>query len=31
VIFVGEVINADYDPGGRPLLFYRGGYAKLGT
>jgi 3-hydroxy-9,10-secoandrosta-1,3,5(10)-triene-9,17-dione monooxygenase reductase component len=31
VIFVGEVINADYDPGGRPLLFDRGGYAKLGA
>ena len=29
VIFVGEVLHADYDPAGRPLAFFRGGYAKL--
>jgi flavin reductase (DIM6/NTAB) family NADH-FMN oxidoreductase RutF len=29
VIFVGEVINADHDPGGRPLLFYRGNYSSI--
>lgn len=31
VIFVGEVINADFDPQGRPLLFYRGAYERLGS
>lgn len=30
VIFVGEVINADFDKAGRPLLFYQGAYARLG-
>jgi len=30
VIFVGEVINADFDRSGRPLLFYQGAYARLG-
>jgi flavin reductase (DIM6/NTAB) family NADH-FMN oxidoreductase RutF len=29
VIFIGEVLNADYDPKGRPLLFYRGRYARV--
>ncbi len=29
VIFVGEVINATYDPDGRPLLFFGGGYRRL--
>jgi 4-hydroxyphenylacetate 3-hydroxylase, reductase component len=29
VIFVGEVLHADYDPAGRPLAFFRGGYVKL--
>ena len=30
VIFVGEVLNADCDPDGRPLAFYRGGYTRIG-
>jgi 3-hydroxy-9,10-secoandrosta-1,3,5(10)-triene-9,17-dione monooxygenase reductase component len=30
VIFVGEVIHADYDPAGKPLGFFRGGYSKIG-
>ena len=29
VIFVGEVLHADYDPAGSPLAFFRGGYARL--
>ena len=29
VIFVGEVLHANYDPAGSPLAFFRGGYAKL--
>ena len=29
VIFVGEVLHADYDPAGRPLALFRAGYAKL--
>jgi 3-hydroxy-9,10-secoandrosta-1,3,5(10)-triene-9,17-dione monooxygenase reductase component len=29
VIFVGEVIHADWDPNGRPLGFFRGAYARL--
>jgi 3-hydroxy-9,10-secoandrosta-1,3,5(10)-triene-9,17-dione monooxygenase reductase component len=29
IIFVGEVIKYDYDPEGRPLLFWHGGYHKL--
>jgi 3-hydroxy-9,10-secoandrosta-1,3,5(10)-triene-9,17-dione monooxygenase reductase component len=29
VIFVGEVLHADYDPAGRPLAYYRAGYTKL--
>jgi hypothetical protein len=28
VIFVGEVINFDHDPKGKPLVFWRGGYHK---
>ena len=28
VIFVGEVINFDHDPDGKPLVFWRGGYHK---
>jgi 4-hydroxyphenylacetate 3-hydroxylase, reductase component len=30
VIFVGEVINADFDRAGKPLLFYQGAYARIG-
>jgi flavin reductase (DIM6/NTAB) family NADH-FMN oxidoreductase RutF len=29
VIFVGEVISAEHDPTGRPLLFYRGSYTSI--
>jgi flavin reductase (DIM6/NTAB) family NADH-FMN oxidoreductase RutF len=29
VIFVGEVIHADWDPNGRPLGFFRGTYTRL--
>ena len=29
VIFVGEVMNAEHDPDGRPLLFYRGSYGRI--
>jgi hypothetical protein len=29
VIFVGEVLHADYDPQGKPLIFFRGTYSKL--
>jgi hypothetical protein len=29
VIFVGEVIHADWDPNGRPLGFFRGAYTRL--
>ena len=29
VIFVGEVISAEHDPAGRPLLFYRGSYTSI--
>jgi 4-hydroxyphenylacetate 3-hydroxylase, reductase component len=29
VIFVGEVINAEHDPTGRPLVFYRGQYKSI--
>lgn len=29
VFFIGEVLNADYDPKGRPLLFHRGRYARV--
>jgi flavin reductase (DIM6/NTAB) family NADH-FMN oxidoreductase RutF len=29
VIFVGEVLSADSDPTGRPLVFFRGGYARI--
>ena len=28
VIFVGEVINFDHDPKGKPLVFWRGGYHR---
>lgn len=28
VIFVGEVINFDHDPHGKPLVFWRGGYRR---
>jgi flavin reductase (DIM6/NTAB) family NADH-FMN oxidoreductase RutF len=31
VIFVGEVINFDYDPDGKPLVFWRGSYHRAGT
>jgi flavin reductase (DIM6/NTAB) family NADH-FMN oxidoreductase RutF len=30
VIFVGEVLNYDFDPQGKPLIFWRGGYCKVG-
>ncbi len=29
VIFVGEVIHAEHDPEGRPLVFHRGKYAGI--
>ena len=29
VIFVGEVISAEHDPTGRPLLFYGGNYSSI--
>ncbi len=31
VIFVGEVVNSEYDPDGKPLLFYRSAYQTLGS
>lgn len=31
VIFVGEVVNFDHDPEGKPLLFWRGGYRRTGA
>jgi 4-hydroxyphenylacetate 3-hydroxylase, reductase component len=30
VIFVGEVLKYDFDPHGRPLVFWRGGYCHVG-
>lgn len=30
VIFVGEVLKFDHDPNGRPLVFHRGAYRKIG-
>jgi 4-hydroxyphenylacetate 3-hydroxylase, reductase component len=30
VIFVGEVLNYDFDPNGKPLVFWRGGYFRVG-
>ena len=30
VIFVGEVVNFDHDPDGKPLVFWRGGYHRAG-
>ena len=30
IIFVGEVVNFDFDPKGTPLLFYRGKYREIG-
>lgn len=29
VIFVGEVLRYDFDPNGKPLLFWRGDYRKV--
>jgi flavin reductase (DIM6/NTAB) family NADH-FMN oxidoreductase RutF len=29
VIFVGEVMRCEYRPEGKPLLYYRGGYAQV--
>jgi len=29
VIFVGEVLRYDFDPNGKPLLFWRGGYRRM--
>lgn len=29
VIFVGEVLRYDFDPAGKPLLFWRGDYRKI--
>ena len=31
VIFVGEVINFDHDPEGKPLVFWRGSYHRTVT
>jgi 4-hydroxyphenylacetate 3-hydroxylase, reductase component len=30
VIFVGEVLKYDFDPHGRPLLYWHGGYHQVG-
>jgi flavin reductase (DIM6/NTAB) family NADH-FMN oxidoreductase RutF len=30
VIFVGEVLKYDFDPHGKPLVFWRGGYCQVG-
>jgi 4-hydroxyphenylacetate 3-hydroxylase, reductase component len=30
VIFVGEVLNYDFDAHGRPLIFWGGGYCQVG-
>ena len=29
IIFVGEVIRFEYDPNGRPLVYYRGSYRAM--
>jgi flavin reductase (DIM6/NTAB) family NADH-FMN oxidoreductase RutF len=29
VILIGRVVNLDYDPGGQPLLYFRGNYAEM--
>jgi flavin reductase (DIM6/NTAB) family NADH-FMN oxidoreductase RutF len=31
VIFVGEVLKFDFDPDGKPLVFWGGGYRKVGA
>ncbi|MBI5119634.1 MAG: flavin reductase family protein [Rhodospirillales bacterium] len=29
VILIGRVLGLDYDPGGQPLLYFRGNYAEM--
>jgi flavin reductase (DIM6/NTAB) family NADH-FMN oxidoreductase RutF len=29
VLLIGRVLNLDYDPGGQPLLYFRGNYAEM--
>lgn len=29
LVFVGRVLSLDYDPGGQPLLYFRGNYAEI--
>ena len=31
IIFVGEVLRFEYDPRGRPLMYYRGSYCTMPT
>ncbi|TAN58502.1 MAG: flavin reductase [Rhodospirillales bacterium] len=29
VVLIGRVLHLDYDPGGQPLLYFRGNYAEM--